>query len=263
MKAELAAELKADYKRELNHTMLILEAPEAYQESYRMRMLKENHIQGLLPVRGRGMDHLGIYEYDISGKVSLKSKCERGNITGKEINEFVVQIFHIISRVKNYLLDADGLILDPEFIFIEEGNYYFCYYPHGRKDIWMAFHLLTEYFVQQVDYQDTAGIKLAFLLHKETMEENYSLKKIMDKIEQLEKEQLPKDRVEHISARWQEEEDAPYETAEHDWITKQEMGSKILKETDNLWTPVKRFLQKHKKPKWGDWDGIYIDEEEL
>lgn len=263
MKAELTKELKADYKRELNHTTLILEAPEAYQESFKMRMLKENHIQGLLPVRGRGMDSVGIYEYDISGKVSLRSKCERGKITGKEINEFLVQIFHIISRVKSYLLDANGLILDPEYIFIEEGKYYFCYYPHGIKDIWIAFHLLTEYFVQQVDYQDTAGIKLAFLLHKETMEENYSLKKIIDKMHELDKEQLSEVRSESAIGRCKEEENAVYETTEHDWITKQEMGSKILKETDNLWTPVKRFLQKHKKPKWGDWDGIYIDEEEL
>ena len=40
-------------------------------------------------------------------------------------------------------------------------------------------------------------------------------------------------------------------------------GSKIMKETDNLWNPVKKFLNRHKRPRWGDWDGIYIDEDEL
>lgn len=54
-----------------------------------------------------------------------------------------------------------------------------------------------------------------------------------------------------------------YDTREHDWITEQEMGSSILKETENLWIPVKRFLNRHKKSKWGDWDGLYIEEEEL
>lgn len=38
-----------------------------------------------------------------------------------------------------------------------------------------------------------------------------------------------------------------YDTEEHDWITEQEMGSSIMRETDNLWIPVKRFLTKHKK----------------
>ena len=36
-----------------------------------------------------------------------------------------------------------------------------------------------------------------------------------------------------------------------------------MRETDNLWMPVKRFLNKHKKSKWGDWDGLHIEEEEL
>ena len=54
-----------------------------------------------------------------------------------------------------------------------------------------------------------------------------------------------------------------YDTEEHDWITEQEMGSSIMRETDNLWIPVKRFLNKHKKTKWGEWDGLHIEEEEL
>ena len=43
----------------------------------------------------------------------------------------------------------------------------------------------------------------------------------------------------------------------------QEMGSTILRETENLWTPMKRFLHRRRKPKWGDWDGLYIEEEDL
>ena len=41
------------------------------------------------------------------------------------------------------------------------------------------------------------------------------------------------------------------------------MGSSIMRETDNLLIPVKRFLTKHKKTKWGEWDGLHIEEEEL
>ena len=41
------------------------------------------------------------------------------------------------------------------------------------------------------------------------------------------------------------------------------MGSTILRETENLWTPMKRFLHRRRKPKWGDWDGLYIEEEDL
>ena len=37
----------------------------------------------------------------------------------------------------------------------------------------------------------------------------------------------------------------------------------LLKETDNLWIPMKRFLNKQKKSKWGDWDGLYLEDEEF
>ena len=81
------------------------------------------------------------------------------------------------------------------------------------------------------------------------MEEYYSLEKLIEQCLSMEEEpQIPK-----IS----------YDTSEHDWISSQERSSSILRETDNMWVPVKRFLTKHKKQKWGDWDGLYVEEEEL
>jgi hypothetical protein len=116
-------------------------------------------------------------------------------------------------------------------------------------------------FVQWTDYQDVPSVKLAFLLHKETMEQNYSLKKILEKLKEMDEQK------EKLRERKQREEQGitidTYEMEEPDWITQQEMGAKILRETDNMWTPVKQFLQKHSRPKWGDWDGIDIDEEDF
>ncbi len=106
------------------------------------------------------------------------------------------------------------------------------------------------------------SVKLSFLLHKETMEENYSLGKILDKIKQEETVRKPTEeyRRKNMDVLFQ---NSTCEDAEHDWIACQEMGNNIMRETDNLWTPVRRFLQKHRKPRWGDFDGIYIDEEEF
>ena len=73
-----------------------------------------------------------------------------------------------------------------------------------------------------------------------------------------------KARVIYFTANGMNAKEHPYyDTREHDWISEQEMGSSIMRETDNLWMPVKRFLNKHKKSKWGDWDGLHIEEEEL
>ena len=93
---------------------------------------------------------------------------------------------------------------------------------------------------------------MIFLLHKGTMEENYSMDKLVR--ECMESEE-PEER--------EKKQEITYDTREHDWITEQEMGSSILRETDNMWTPVRHFLNRHKKQRWGDWDGLHIEEDEL
>lgn len=245
---------------------ITIEEEELYQEDYQIRMLKINHPEGLLEIGGRGMNGKSYYDYNVSGKISVKAMYERGKIGNGDIKEFLVQFRSVLRTVEKYLLNIHCILLDPEYIFYEEDHFYFCYYPPARQDIWEAFHELTEYLVRQADYQDPECVRIVFLLHKETMEENYSLDKIISECLRNSEEELGrnlrKETLEEVMNEPMEQRTA-YDTREHDWITEQEMGSSILKETENLWTPVKRFLNRHKKSKWGDWDGLYIEEEEL
>lgn len=260
-------EMKKEIKRELNQTILRIESDGSYREDYQIKMLQENQIPSILSISGHGTEEKSVYEYEIGGKISLTQRYSKKKIGAKEMKKFLDVVITLVEDLKEYMLDPDGLILDPEYIFWEKGEYYFCYVPDGKEEIHIAFHKLMDYFVQWTDYQDVPAVKLAFMLHKETMEENYSLKKIVEEIKEQEL-QLKEKQKEKKQKEEREKEElfyamGTYESAEHDWITQQEMGSQILRETDNMWTPVKRFLQKHKRPKWGDWDGIYVDESDL
>ncbi len=250
---------KVEYRRGLELSVVIFEKQETYVEDYQMHMLTENHLNGFLELKGRGQDGVSLYEYNISGKRSMKSMFEEQKIDKEEMKRFTKKVICLLNEAARYLLDADRIVLDPEFIFYENGEYTFCYYPAGGWDIWKAFHKITEDFVQWTDYQDDDSVKCAFFLHKETMRENYNLKKILKDLEKEEEEKNAA-MLEHIDP---ETEKFVYDTKEHDWISSQEKGSNILRETDNMWDPVKNFLKRHKKPGWKTWDGIYINEEEL
>lgn len=234
---------------------ITIEESVIYKEDYQMRMIQANVIDGILPMKGRGVDGSSYYDYDVSGKISIKALFERSKISAKDIKLFLKQLKLTLNAVKSHLLNIHCILLKPEYIFYEDEKYYFCYYPLAENELWGEFHTLTEYLVKHADYEDKECVRMVFILHKETMEENYSIEKI---IEECIKTEEPKAEIKE-----EKEEKVKYDTAEHDWITEQEMGSSILKETDNLWTPMKRFLAKHKKPKWGDWDGLYIEEEEF
>lgn len=227
---------------------ITIEESVLYKEDYQMRMLTENKIGGILPVKGRGVNGNSFYDYDVSGKISVKAMHERSKINSDDIKKFLLQLRDTLARIENYLLNKDCIVLKPEYIFYENEKYYFCYYPLAKTNFWKEFHVLTEYFVKQADYEDKECVRMTFLLHKETMEENYSLDKLIENCLREEEVSVPK---------------ITYDTVEHDWIAGQEKSSSILRETDNMWAPVKRFLMKHKKAKWGDWDGLYIEEEEF
>lgn len=268
---------------------ITIEESVVYKEDYQMRMLRMNEIEGLLPVKGRGVDGVSVYDYNVSGKISMKAMYERNKISGEDLKTFLKQLLAVIQSVENYLLNIDRILMDPEYIFYENGNYYFCYYPQEKQELWEAFHLLTEYFVKQADYEDKECVRIVFILHKETMAENYHLEKIVKKCikggetggKKEQKKGAEPGRSEIIRKIYGEDDEeeevgqegipkrnpgiraGTYDTSEHDWIERQHRGSLIMEETENMWTPVKKLLNRRKKPKWGDWDGLYIEEEEL
>ncbi len=288
-------EFQTELKKELNQTRLRISFSGLYTEDYQIRMLRENHVKGLLSISAVGEGESTVYEYDITGLISMRQYYKQKKITWEDMNGFLRQMQEVIEAAESYLLNSNRLLMNPEYIFCEEGEYRFCYFPQGDEDIRTSFHRLMDDFVQWTDYQDIPSVKTAFFLHKETMKENYSLKRIMLELEKMKEEEdisagEPKEnRIKEMRSGKREDEEKilsekerqeteeesargerlwqqrafEYDSEEHDWITRQEMGSKILKETDNLWSPVKRLLHRHKRPKWGDWDGIYIDEEDF
>lgn len=244
--------------------MVTIEEPEVYREDYQMRMLQVNTLDRFLPVKGRGIDNVSCYDYNVSGKLSVQAMFERNKITGKDLKIFLKNLVSAIKEAENHLLNIHCILMEPEFIFYEKEQFYFCYYPKAKQDLWEEFHRLTEYFVRQADYDDKECVRIVFVLHKETMAENYSLKKIIEACEKEEKDKPAEVRV----SLYEYEEKEPmssqgYDTTDHDWIQEQHQGKLIMEETENMWIPVKRFLNRHKRPKWGDWDGLYIEEEEL
>lgn len=243
--------MKKEYKKDLNKTYLIIEAPETYEEDYQICMLEQNNIPGILRVSGRGYDDVSQYYYDISGKVSIKAMYEKAKIKCRDLVDLLEQLLRAIKNVQSYLLNTECLVLDPEYIFYAAKEFCFCYYPLYQGDPKVEFHKLTEYFVSQVDYEDQRGIYIAYQLHKLTMEENYSVEQVIEQLtkEMEEKEEPPEQEETYMDI-----------LEEDDWITPQEMGIRMVKEKRESWGVVRRMLHRKKKPKWGEWD--ILDEEE-
>lgn len=236
--------METRYKRDLNHTYLILELPVLYEEDYQMKMLQANAIEGFLPVSGQGMEGKSQYFYEISEKTSLKSIYEKAEIGKEELERFLTQFLQVLNQAQRYLLDINRILLEPEYIFYENETYYFCYLPVQEAELCKEFHRLTEYFVSKISHREQEGILLAYGIHKETMEENYNLEKIVERLRQEEKKEFTYTQPECVAEEY-----------EDDWIDYQEMSGEIVRETPVKWKKIKSRWKKKTEEKWGEWQG--------
>ena len=186
------------------------------------------------------------YHYDISGKVSLQATHEKTKLSGEDIKRLIHALLHTMQEIQKYMLDGTGILLEPEYIYCQGEAYFFCYYPPCKLELKEEFHKLTEFFVREVDYKDKEGVHLAYTLHKATMEEHYSIEKIMDEV--------------------LNEETAPmvcYEERMEESVKEDIEEQGMIAEKKEFWEPVKRLLERKKQEKWGCWDEIHVEETDL
>lgn len=179
--------IRMEMEAGLSKVWLHIYTQEEYKEDYQMPMLRSNRITGVLSVEGCEVEGMGRYSYDISGLTSLEAVYEKRRIKKKDIEEIVRDLLKTEEVLRQYMLNPDCLLLQPEYIFRKGHKCYFCYLPGYNGVMSTAFHELSEYFVKMLDYEDTEGIFLAYELHKATLQERYDLSGIMEEYERHEK----------------------------------------------------------------------------
>lgn len=219
--------MKTYYKNDLKEAYLILEGENVEKEDYQLAMLRDNEISGILKTSVRYVDGNSHYYYDISGKSSFKVLHELSNLTCEDIRKLVESLLQAIRELQKHMLSESCILLEPEYIFYEQGQYYFCYYPPCKEELSKNFHKLTEFFVREVNYKDEEGVRLSYMLHKSTMEEHYSVEKILEEFEKEEEETPVVDYTERM-------ENASLEES-------------LIAEKTEMWEPVRRFLERRKR----------------
>ena len=161
------------------------------------------------------------------------------------------QFIEVLKEIQNLLLNPDGLVLSPEFIYREDGQYYFCFCPGKQGAVMEEFHQLTEYFVKKADYEEKEAIYLAYELHKASMEENYNIEKILEDILDKKDAEMQKMTV---------EKEESYAVEEDfwlgDWEGEQELTGNKIRERGKVWGLVNDKIRKRKKKMWGEWEEL-------
>jgi len=276
--------MRAKYKKELNKVSLTIETNQFYKEDFQMKMLRENHIHGLIKVECHHVNNESHFLYDVSNMFSLKKKFELVELNSEEMKKVIRGLMGVIDELQQYLLFPDCLLLDPNLIYWDKSKWNFLYLPIKSTNLSKAFHELTEYFVKTLDYSEIEGIKIASFLHKETLQENFNLKEALNRYEEYHKESEEDKKVEDRKVERGEAEEKLKRCSEGNeeetirekgdypdemrGITIEDYQGESLTEREERGKVSKRFSfvggKKSAKPKaqknrWGDWEDMIIE----
>ena len=113
--------MKTYYRNNLKEAYLILESEEEESQDYQLAMLRENHIPGILDTSLRYVDGATQYFYEVSGKTSLQALHEKSPLILEDIRGLSEALVQAVRDLQRYMLPAEHLLLDPEYIFYEKG----------------------------------------------------------------------------------------------------------------------------------------------
>ena len=176
--------MQIDYKRDLNHTYVILqEEKEPDTASYQIRMLLTNAIPGLLDCKIGKMDDKTLFYYEVTSRQSLQSVFEQRSIGAEALRKLFEQLLDLLEELGQYLLAPDGLVLQPELVFADANleNFSFCYLP-GKQGHTGCFQKqireLMEYLLPKLDHQEQDAVVLGYGLYREISAEIFSVEMI-------------------------------------------------------------------------------------
>lgn len=153
-----------EYRKKLSGTALVLYGDDLTEtRDYRIEVLKNNHIPGILPTTTCTEDGIFKLYFDITGKQEISTVFSKKKLEYKNVAALINGICSVLESTREHLLEPQGIIFDPEYIFISgEDKVSFAYFPDRAEDVYASLHALGEYLIGRVDHKDERAVKLAY-----------------------------------------------------------------------------------------------------
>lgn len=249
------------FENEWSQPCLHIDVSVPYEEDYQMRMLENNEIPGVMKVTGTGRNGESRYTFHTGTGISMEKKFEKEMMKRDSIMNFTGQFMNVVENIKEHMLNPENLYLEPSCIWEKDGNYSFCYVPVLKRDLYEAFHKMTEFFVRKLDYRDMEGIYLAYLLHKATLQEDYDLGKILEDYLSGEKEREEKRKKEEKSFSekciFNVEEEENSDAGENMYEIR--TNAVQLMEEKKKYGPMQKVMGKIRTGRWGNWQDLITE----
>ena len=170
---QIGEEMQVEYRKDIRNQYLVInsEMTEKELNDYRVNMMIENRIPRFAACRAEYLNGKELLYYDITGRISIRDYLNEHKADESFFTGLFSGIADVIENMQEYLLDTDGLLLDPEYMFADrEGkNISFIYYPFRNGSFSENCRSLSEKLLGSIKQDDICAVKAGYGFYKECM----------------------------------------------------------------------------------------------
>lgn len=173
--------MDVEFVRESGTNYMKIQAVNA-TEKFQMKMVIENTIDNIISTSERIINGTSVYLYDISSKINISSIYENTEIDGRFMEKLVGALHRVIERLGDYFLDAEGLVLELDKIYVDNRSeeIYFSFFSGQEKDFCESARCFFEQLLRLIDHTDSRAVAIAYGVYKRVCEENFDIKSVFE-----------------------------------------------------------------------------------
>lgn len=170
------------YKKDGNQNYMIIKELNIDENDYRLQMVINNDIKGIVPMKIKNVNNQIELHYLTSSLISIASAFGKKLMSGRDIYNLVKDVKKISDNMREYLLNINGIIFDPELIYYEKENqkFYFCYCPNNDNDYQVAMRNFFDNLLVNINHDDHQAVLIAYGIQQLTIGDNFTVQDLMD-----------------------------------------------------------------------------------
>lgn len=165
---------------DINGTYLVISSNEIVLSDYELKMFEYNDIKGFLPIMVSRVNNNVQFHYKIMNYDNLTKAFYNKTFDIDEIKSIFQAITAIGQYASEYLLNTDSILLNPEYIYMRNKEYLFCYLPMRNQSFHKGVRELMEYILERLDHENQKNVMLAYGLYQKVLKHNFTMEMLMD-----------------------------------------------------------------------------------
>ena len=109
--------MEISYKKDGINNYMIIRNQKDVENDYKLQMLINNKIEGILSINIKKINNENQFYYDITSKNSMRSLFVKNKVGAKDIEQFINSMAIVAKSMKEYLLDINNIVFDMDMIY--------------------------------------------------------------------------------------------------------------------------------------------------